>query len=135
CRSLSLTVRERFGIERIVDCDSLIACGHGLREVAASLKQGRYGGDECHRKALTQTLVVREKEGLVLDDRTTNVGAKLVAFERRVRQSRGIVEPVVGFYIGVTFKIIDEAVVLIGAGFRDDINYATRSPAEFGVVA
>src|SRR5205823_334273 len=83
---------------------------------------------------LSQTLVVREEEKLVLEDRSTEGAAELVPAQWRPG-NRGISVPVVSPVVGIELviaKVFEQiAMKLVGAGLDHHVDDATLEVSKF----
>jgi hypothetical protein len=88
---------------------------------------------------LPEALVVEEVEELVLDDRTTDIEAELVAIEGRLLKGyreAGVaderrLEEAGSIQVGVAQKFIDRRVQLIGSALGGDVDRRTRASPIF----
>src|SRR5206468_8992659 len=101
-----------------------------LREIAIPHLQRGNGDDDGNALRLTISLVIDEEERLVCVDRSAEAAAKLLLAHnwlcRRKEQPR--VEAI------VSREVERGAVVLVAAGFGDDVNDAAEGTARFGRV-
>src|SRR5260370_14096776 len=82
--------------------------------------------------AVFARLVVEEEKDTILEDRTAEGSAVLVANQRRTRDAGAVAEPIVGLGEGVSIVLVGRAVELIGAAFGDDGDLTTAGAAEIG---
>ena len=119
----------------IVDQNRRAIAGQGLRKIPGLLRVRGNRGGERQWKPLPQAFVVGEEERLVPDDGAARVAPELMPLERRVRDPRAVVEPVVGLYEAVPLEIVPQPVNVVRPGLGDHVDNAARSAPEFRVVA
>src|SRR5689334_25203218 len=82
---------------------------------------------------LAETLIVSENESLILYDRSSGCGAKLIALKLRFGSSR-LIKKVMCVECAITQKLEDASVKNVGAGLRDN-RYLPSGPLPiFGAI-
>src|SRR5215470_6468642 len=94
----------------------------------------RDNGNVCDSFRLTQTLVIKEKEGPVLADRPTDGKSKLVPLERRFSGSISVVLPGRRVESAVAEEFVHGSMKLIGAGLRHHVDNAAARTSILGTV-
>ena len=108
---------------------------HRRAEQPQFLGRRRYLPHARHAFEVAQAFVISEPERSVLDQRSADRGAELVALPLRLRGAERVREEIVRVQRIVAEELVDAAANRIGAGFDDGVDDRSRAAAELGRVS